>query len=158
MNELATWLAELRLQQQQRDERVTEAELQRSWDRWLDAYLDARKEGAMTTDTNPPREPLVGHITLAGSGEIVTVSVIDGRVVVALYEATPSPAPRQPCWKRWASKFTGGDDTEVLPAPVIMLDANEAETLGSLVTLGAVNAYGQRRRLRPVEDGEHDVR
>jgi hypothetical protein len=89
----------------------------------------------MTNNLDP--EKLVGHATLR-TGEVVTVQVDadDGSVVVALY-AMPD-------------EQTAGD-TEVQPAPAIRLDPAEAELVGSLVTLGAVSAYGQRRRLRAVE-------
>jgi hypothetical protein len=126
------WLTELIHQQRHRDDRITKDELKRSWDRYLDARLAARAQGeTMTVDPEPQIVPL-------GTGEIVSVQVVEGGVVVALY-APPS------------EDTESDDDTQVTPAPVIMLDPNAAEALGSLITLGAIAVYGQRRRLQAVE-------
>jgi hypothetical protein len=135
--DLASWLAELVYQQHHRSPEITEEELKRSWDRFLDNLNAARtEEGSMTTDNVKPQ-----GLELA-SGEIVTVTCTDdGSVLVALY-AVPE-----------AGK--AGDDVAV-PAPAMRLDPNEAEVLGSLMTSAAVAAYSKRRRpLRPV-NGEDD--
>jgi hypothetical protein len=137
-SELKSWLAELIHQQHHRDERITEVELYRSFDRWLDAYN--AQGGAMTND--PAGEPFVVPLT---TGEIVTVTVAVDQVLLALY-AVPD-------------EQTGSGDDTVLPAQAMVLTADECETLGSLLTYSAVAVYGQRPRLRAVEDGEHnDVR
>ena len=98
----------------------------------------------MTTDDHPAGEPLVGHIALT-TGELVTVSTIDDQVALALDAA------------RRDGETASDGDTQVVPAPVIVLDADECEVLGSLLTYAAVALYGRRRRLRAVsdEDGEH---
>jgi hypothetical protein len=140
--DLAGWLAELRYQQRHRSDEITELQLRASWDRWLDAYNDARaEERSMTTEDHPAGELLIGHMTLA-TGELVTISTTEDQVVLALYALL--------------DEETAGDDTLVQPAPVMKLDANECETLGSLLTYAAVSVYGQRPRLRPVnyEDDE----
>jgi hypothetical protein len=131
--DLADWLTELRHQQKSRDSRITEVELYRSWDRWLDQVLAlaAREGRAMSNDDHPAA---VGHVPLSRTGEIVTVQCRDdASVVVALY-APPG-------------QDTGSGDDTVTPAPVLLLDPAEAEVLGSLITLGAVIVYGQRRPL-----------
>jgi hypothetical protein len=130
VNDLEGWLAELRFQQRHRSHEITGDELRTSWDRYLDAYLDARKAGSMTDAKHPAGEPLIGHITLS-TGELVTVQVTDNRVVLALY-AIPE-------------ETGSADDTHVQPAPVMALDPDEAEVLGTLVTYAAVAAYSQQR-------------
>jgi hypothetical protein len=72
----------------------------------------------------------------------VTISTTDNQVVLALY-ALPD-------------EETAGDDTAVQPAPVMKLDANECEKLGSLLTYAAVSVDGQRPRLRPVNDEDDE--
>ena len=136
MGDLGSWLLELRHQQKSRDSRISGIELRRAWDRWLDAFNAARAQGETVTD-DLAGDPLIGHIPLS-TGELVTVHTADDRIVVALYAAR-------------SDEETAGDDT-VLPAQAMMLDADEAEMLGSLITLGAVSVYGQRHRLRVVDD------
>jgi len=136
-SELGTWLQELKLQQRQRDHRISEVELYRSFDRWLDAFNAARAQGgAMITDAG---EPL--HIPLI-TGEIITITTVEDRVLVALYAAKPDTG----------SAGDDDDDDTVLPAQAMQLTADECETLGSLLTLAAVSVYGQRHRLRAVEE------
>jgi len=137
VDDLEGWLAELCFQQRHRSHEITGDELRASWDRYLDAYLDARKAGSMTGDHHPGGEPLVGQVALS-TGELVTVQVTDDRVVLALY-AVPE-------------EIGSADDTLVQPAPVIALYPDEAEVLGSLVTYAAVAAYSKQRRLLVVTD------
>jgi hypothetical protein len=132
--DLTDWLAELVHQQKHRDPRISDVELYRSFDRFFDTLAD--RQGETTMITHPAGEPL--HIALV-TGEIVTITTAADRVLVALYAAKPDTG-------------SAGDDDEVEPAPVIALTADECETLGSLLTLAAVNVYGQRRRLRAVDD------
>jgi hypothetical protein len=160
--ELAGWLAELVHQQHHRSPEVTEEELKASWDRFLDNLNAARAQGETMTTIDHPAGGHIGHIPL-NSGEVITISIIGGQVVIALFASTPRPAtgPRS-CWKRWTAAvaaFRSADGDTVTPAPVIALDASEAETVSGLIGYAAVNVLGRRRRLRPVtEDGEHDVR
>jgi hypothetical protein len=131
-SELNNWLGELVLQQRCRDERITEAELAASWDRYLDARLDAEKERAMTADDHPAGEPLGRHVVPLISGEIVSVTVDDGSVLVALY-AVPE-----------AGSASAADT--VLPAQAMRLMPGEAEMVSGLIGYAAVTAYGNLRR------------
>jgi hypothetical protein len=147
--DLAGWLAELVHQQHHRSPEVTDEMLKASWDRFLDNLNAALARGETMTTNDHPAGGRIGHIPLT-SGEVITISIIGAQVILALYAATPRPAtgPRG-CWKRWTAAvaaFRSADDT-VVPAPVIALDANEAETVAGLIGYAAVNVLGQRRRL-----------
>jgi hypothetical protein len=77
----------------------------------------------------PAWDKLVGHAHLA-TGQVITIQVTgDDEVVLALY-AIPDEEPT--------------DDAPVLPAPVVQLTADEAELVGSMVTLGAATAHSRR--------------
>ena len=127
--DLAGWLAELRFQQRHRSHEITEDELRRSWDRYLDAMLE---KGRLMTNDDPDPAWHAGHVELS-SGEIVTVHCTDDESVVLALYAIPEETE------------SGGDDALVQPAPVVAMTPNEAELLGSL--LGAVSAHNQRPAL-----------
>jgi len=97
----------------------------------------------MTNDGNlDPAWQRIGHVALS-TGELVSISVADEQVVVALYAMTAKPA----------------DDNELVePAPVLLLQPDEAETVSGLIMMAAVSGYNHRRpKLRVVtdEDDEH---
>ncbi|MDT5230885.1 MAG: hypothetical protein QOJ56_2863 [Mycobacterium sp.] len=102
----------------------------------------------MMDDTPEHHDPAwertrVGHVATT-AGEVITVHVGDDQqIVIALYAAMET-------------MDTVDDDTPVQPGLVISCTPDEAELLGSVITLAAVTGYTQRRpKVRVVTgDGE----
>jgi hypothetical protein len=131
--DLADWLSELRFQQRQRDQRISEVELYRSFDRYFDALNAVRAQGGVMTNDNPAGRVLIGHVELADTGEIITIHCDDdGSVLLAVYAMSDAEPAHEDA------------DDDVLPAPVVRLSANECETLSGMLAYAAVSTYSHR--------------